>query len=131
MSGPSLDFVPAISRRRIAGWTPARQADFITALAAGHGVRDAAASVGLSAQSAYRLRRGATVNDFALAWDAAIDAGALRLTETALERALHGERRTVYYRGKPVGERVTHDNRLLLALLARQHSRLSRKSVAQ
>lgn len=127
----ALDFVPAPSRRRIAGWTPARQVAFVAALGTGHSVRDAAASVGLSPRSAYALRRQADCGEFAIAWDAAIDCGAMRLTETALDRALNGERRTVFYRGKAVGERVTYDTRLVLFLLERQRSRPSAKSVAR
>ncbi len=115
---PSFD--PAPTRRRIAGWTPARQAAFIDALADGHPVRVAAASVGLSARTAYRLRQKAGAADFALAWDAALMAGAERLEQTALARALNGERRTVYYRGRVVGERVVHNDRLMLALLKRK-----------
>jgi hypothetical protein len=125
------DFSPAQSRRRIAGWTPARQAAFVAALAEGHSVRDAAAGVGLSPRSAYALRRKADAAEFALAWAAAIDVGAMRLTETALSRALHGERRTVWYRGRAVGERVIHDNRLLLHLLTRQRSSPSRKRAGE
>ena len=117
---PAPDFIPAPSRRRIAGWTPARQAAFVAALFDGHGVRAAAASVGLTAQSAYALRRRADAADFALAWDVAIDVGAMKLGDTALDRALNGERRTVWYQGKAVGERVVYDNRLLIALLTRR-----------
>ena len=124
------DFIPAPSRRRIAGWTLARQVAFVAALADGHSVIAAAASVGLSARSAYKLRRQPEAGDFALAWDAAVAAGAMRLTETALDRALNGVRRTVYYQGKAVGERVVHDNRLLIAMLTRQRRMSpSRKSV--
>ena len=123
MTTPLTDFVPAPSRRRIAGWTPARQAAFVAALFDGHSVRAAAASVGLTAQSAYALRRRADAADFAQAWDLALDAGAMKLADTALDRALNGERRTVWYRGKAVGERVIHDNRLLIALLTRRDRR--------
>ena len=119
----SPDFLPAASRRRIAGWTPARQAAFVAALFDGHSVRAAAASVGLTAQSAYALRRRSDAADFAQAWDLALDAGAMKLADTALDRALNGERRTVWYRGKAVGERVIHDNRLLIALLTRRDRR--------
>ncbi len=63
---PQPDFTPAPSRRRIAGWTPARQAAFIAALADGHSVSDAAASVSLSARSAYHLRRAPGATEFAL-----------------------------------------------------------------
>ena len=125
MTAPLADFTPAATRRRIAGWTPARQAAFVAALFDGHGVRAAAASVGLTAQSAYALRRRADAAGFAQAWDVAIEAGAMKLADTALDRALNGERRTVWYQGKAVGERVIYDNRLLLTLLTRQRERRS------
>ena len=118
-------FTPALTRRRIAGWTPARQAAFVAALADGHSVRDAAAGVGLSPRGAYALRRQADAGEFALAWNAAIDAGAMRLTETAISHALYGERRSVFYRGKAVGEKIVHNDRLVMFLLARQRSRAS------
>ncbi|MBV8971919.1 MAG: hypothetical protein JO290_06465 [Sphingomonadaceae bacterium] len=114
------DFTPAPTRRRVAGWTPARQAAFVAALAGGHDVATAAASVGLTPRSAYQLRRRAGAEDFALAWDAALESGALRLTETAIERAIQGERRPIFYRGRQVGERVTHNDRLLITLLKRR-----------
>ena len=129
-TAPSPDFTPAPTRRRIAGWTPARQAAFVAALAEGHSVCDAAAGVGLSARSAYALRRHADAAEFALAWDAALDAGATRLSDTALSRAIHGDRRTVFYRGKAIGERVTYNETLVMFLLARQRSRGSPRSVA-
>lgn len=66
------------------------------------------------------MRRQASGTEFALAWNAALDVGRVRLSETALDRALNGVRQTVWYRGKAVGERVTHDDRLLIALLTRK-----------
>jgi hypothetical protein len=53
-------FVPAVSRRRFAGWTPVRQTKFIAVLARGHGVCDAAAAAGLSQRSAVRISCAAT-----------------------------------------------------------------------
>ncbi len=126
---PDLDFIPAPSRRTVAGWTPARQRAFVAAIAAGHGVRDAAAGVGLTARSAYALRRSAGGASFAEAWDVARAMGAANLDETALGRVLNGERRTVFYRGQPVGERVIHDNGLLIKMLKLHHSRLRRMGV--
>ena len=125
------DFTPAPTRRRIAGWTPERQAAFIAALACGHTVGVAAAGVGLSARSAYQRRKAPGGAGFAAAWDVALDAGSARLEQTALDRAINGERRTVFYRGKAVGETVRYDTRLLLALLKAQRSRARSTSVAR
>ena len=121
MTELALDFVPAPSRRTIAGWTPARQAAFIAALARGHAVAVAAASVGLTARSAYHLRRTTGGEDFALAWDAALLAGADCLADTAIERAINGTRRPIVHRGTVVGERVVHHDGLLMALLKREN----------
>jgi len=107
-------FVPAVSRRRFAGWTPVRQTEFIADLARGHGVCDAAAA-------AYQLRRHPSAGGFHAAWDAALDAGRLQLSDTALERALNGEREPVFYRGKAIGERIVHNDRLLISLLREQY----------
>ena len=114
-------FFPAVSRRRFAGWTPVRQTEFIAVLARGHGVCDAAAAAGLSQRSAYQLRRHPSAGGFHAAWDAALDAGRLQLSDTALERALNGEREPVFYRGKAIGERIVHNDRLLISLLREQY----------
>ena len=51
-------------------WTPARRAAFLRELGAGHSVKRAAASVGMSRQSAYRLRKRLPPHDpFVRAWD--------------------------------------------------------------
>ena len=117
------DFVPAPSRRRIAGWTPARQAAFLAAMADGHSVAAAAASVGLSARSAYQLRRAAGAGDFAAAWDGARGASMSRLDDTAIDRAIYGERRPIYYRGEAVGEKTVFNDRLLIDLIVRRFSK--------
>jgi hypothetical protein len=52
------------------GWTPARRAAFLRELRACRSVRQAAASVGMSRQSAYRLRRRLAPHDpFVRAWE--------------------------------------------------------------
>ena len=50
-------------------WTPARKAAFLRELGAGRSVKGAAASVGMSRQSAYRLRKRLPPGDpFVVAW---------------------------------------------------------------
>ncbi len=63
---------PVPRRARHDGWTPARQASFLAALAETRRVAVAATAAGLSASSAYRLRRHPAAIDFAAAWDAAL-----------------------------------------------------------
>ena len=64
-------FVPVPTRARRDGWTLARQAQFIGALAETGSVAAAAARVGMSRESAWRLRSREGAESFAAAWDVA------------------------------------------------------------
>ncbi|MDE2560895.1 MAG: CHRD domain-containing protein [Sphingomonadales bacterium] len=99
------------------GWTPERRVRFLEGLAACGCVRSACASVGMSFQSAYVLRRRDAL--FAAGWDAALLRARELAEDTLMARALHGVTETVYYRGEAVGSRTRFDPRLLLALLTR------------
>lgn len=111
-------FAPAqLQRQRSAGWTPDRQRKFIEALAASACVTDAAASVGLSATSAYNLRRRPDAQAFRLAWDAAIDFGMQRLVDAALARAVHGVAVPIFWKGEQVGERREYPEHLAMFLM--------------
>lgn len=112
-----LAFTPIPVKARHDGWTPDRQRGFIQRLAIGGCVAVAAKGVGKSRESAYRLRERAGAEGFAAAWDKAIGWGRERTTDLGLERALIGEVRSVFYRGRKVGERVQYDNRLMIAVL--------------
>ena len=65
------DREPASTRPRIRrdGWTPERQLRFLQALAATRSVAKAAASAGMSRESAYRLRDRRDGALFGLLWD--------------------------------------------------------------
>ena len=65
-------FLPVPLRTRRDGWTPARQARFIAQLVRTACVRKAAAAIGLTRESAYRLRRRPGAGSFRAAWDTAI-----------------------------------------------------------
>ena len=67
-------FAPVPVRARHDGWSAARQGAFIGWLAQTGSVAQAAARVGLSRESAYRLRRRADAGAFAAAWDAVLAA---------------------------------------------------------
>lgn len=111
-------FAPAqLQRQRSAGWTPDRQRKFIEALASSACVTEAAASVGLSATSAYNLRRRPDAQAFRLAWDAAIDFGMRRLVDAALARAVHGVAVPIFYKGEQVGERREYPEHLAMFLM--------------
>ena len=114
-----LAFAPVPVKPRRDGWTPARQLAFILRLALLGSVAAAAKAVGMSRESAYRLRERPGAGGFAAAWDKAQGWGRGRAADLATERAIHGEKRGVYYRGRKVGEYVRHDNRLLIAALNR------------
>jgi hypothetical protein len=115
----SLEFEPIHLEPRGDGWSPARQRAFIEELADCGVVREAAARVGMSEQSARRLRRRDDAASFNIAWEAALQHGADRLRSVAFERAVEGVIRPRFYHGEKVGEERVYDNRLLLALLAR------------
>lgn len=114
-----LAFTPVPVRARRDGWTPARQLAFILRLALLGGVAAAAKAVGMSRESAYRLRDHPGAASFASAWDKAQGWGRGRAADLGTERAIYGVKRDVFYRGRKVGEQVRHDNRLLIAALNR------------
>lgn len=113
-----LAFTPVpLARMRHDGWTRMRQARFILALAKIGCVTAAARAVGRSRKSAYALRGRAGAESFAAAWDRALDAGRVHVRDVAIERALHGQPRPVFYRGRQVGERRVYNDRLIIAVL--------------
>jgi hypothetical protein len=111
--------IPVPVRCRDDGWTPERQRAFIDHLAESSNVTAAARSVGMTPQSAWRLRRRADARAFDAAWEAALERGMDRLVSIALERAIHGTVRERYYHGELIAEERVHHNGLLLALIAR------------
>jgi hypothetical protein len=66
-SSPPLPLV--VLRSRQDGWTAARQQQFLQALSQTRSVARAAAAVGLSRHSAYRLRQRPEAVAFRAAWD--------------------------------------------------------------
>jgi hypothetical protein len=114
-----LAFVPVPVRPRSDGWTPQRQLAFILRLALIGGVAAAAKAVGMSRESAYRLRQHPGGASFAAAWDKAQGWGRGRAVDLGLDRAILGEKRGVYYRGRKIDEYVRQDNRLIIAALNR------------
>ena len=119
-----LDFVPWPCRASN-GWTAARQRGFISALCELGLVGAAADAVGMSRQSAYRLRARAAARGaadavgagFVAAWDAAIDQGETEALSLALDRAVNGVAEPYFYGGRQRGVRRRYNNRLLLAAM--------------
>jgi hypothetical protein len=120
-----IDFDPVALRTRGDGWTREKQRWFIEELADCGVVREAAARVGMSEQSAYNLRRRADAATFNIAWEAALQLGVDRLRSVAYERAVHGVIKPHFYHGEKVGEERVFNDRLLLALLARAERTIS------
>ena len=110
-------FTPVATRARHDGWTAQRQVEFIEALAECACVDAACKRVGMSATSAYALRRRLDAAGFRQAWDHALDYGIRRLSDAAFSRALNGVAQPVFYKGEQVGERRRFDERLTMFLL--------------
>jgi hypothetical protein len=92
-------------------------ADFLRQLSATHSVSAAAKSVGMSRQSAYRLRSRLKGRAFDLAWDTAFHHSYQNLPYAALDRALNGIEVPHYYKGELIGTSRRFDERLTVALL--------------
>lgn len=111
-------WIPVRRRPRKDGWSEARQRLFIEALADSGCVQTAATAVQMSVQSAYGLRRAPGGEAFAAAWTAALQQGALKLTDVAFERALMGTQEPVFDRaGIAIGCKTRYSERLMMFLL--------------
>lgn len=115
-------------------WNRFKLAEFLRALAATQCVKSAAAAVGMSRQSAYKMRNRLKGEPFDIAWEAAFQHGYDALHQAALERALFGVEVPIYHAGEQVGTRRHFDERLTTFLLARRNAagaqRLSRYGAA-
>lgn len=115
---PTLSAFPATPRAvRHDGWTLPKQVAFLRALSATHSVHEAARSVGCSRQSAYRLRSRLKGKPFDLAWEVAYHHSFDVLAHAALDRAINGVERPVFYKGEQVGSYRRFDEGLTVALL--------------
>lgn len=114
---PKLDFTPVPRKYRYDGWTAERQRAYIAALAETGSVTAAAKRVNMSPEGAYYLRRQPGADEFRAAWAAALDHGVQRLTDIAIDRAMHGVPVPVFWRGEQVGEKRWFNDRLLMFVL--------------
>jgi molybdenum-dependent DNA-binding transcriptional regulator ModE len=116
---PAFTPVPVRSRRD--GWTPMRQAAFLGALAKTGSVSDAARIVGMSRESAYRLRERAGAESFAASWDAIVAQPPARksTSDQLLHRLASGILKPMMRDGKHVATRLTPDNDALSRLYRR------------
>lgn len=113
-AAPGTTTAPAEPR-----WTGERKAEFILELAATQCVATAARRVGMSRQSAYKLRAREQGEAFDLAWSIALEQAFRQLQSAALARALNGTEVPVYQRGELIGTRQHFDERLTCFLLGK------------
>lgn len=119
-------FTPAPLRLRRDGWTPERQRGFVAAVAEGRTPATAAASVGMSRQTAYALRARPGAEAFAQAWDAAVQSAriarkaAVPRRPSVWERAVTGIATPIFYGGRQVGEVRRFDSRPIFDALRRE-----------
>jgi hypothetical protein len=104
-------------RLRKDGWDAANMATFIGTLAETGVVTFACRACGMSAQSAYVLRRRDFL--FATAWEAALSMARERLADELLARSLKGSADQLLHDGAIVAERHHFDNKLAFAMLRR------------
>ena len=111
-------WVPVRRVPRYDGWTDEKMRRFIEALADTGQVSLAAKAVGMSRESAYRLRRSAHAAAFARAWDAARHHAGSFLEDVAFERAIEGIEQNVYNEyGEVICTKRVPNDRLLMFLL--------------
>ncbi len=96
---------------------------FLDRLALCGDVRASAAKVGISRETAYRARRRDP--RFSALWDAALVHARVRVEAEVATRALDGVEIPVFLRGEKVASWQRHDNRLLLAHLARLDAKIA------
>ena len=113
---PAFTPVPR-AKDRSNGWKPHVQQAFIEALADTGSVASAARAVNRSTHGAYHLRRQPGAEEFAAAWEAALDFGMKRVEDVAMDRALNGVEVPVYSYGQLVGTRISYNDRLLMFML--------------
>lgn len=123
------ELVPVNTRRD--GWTPQRQRGFLEELADSGCVETAAAAVGMTAASAYRLRRRTDAAAFDAAWSRALEKSIERLAAMAVARAIKGTVKRRFYRGELIDQQVVHSERMTIYLLEKGQAALGRAAERQ
>jgi hypothetical protein len=124
---PAEDGSPRVRRMRVDGFTGARQAAFLEAIAAGFTTGEAAAKAKVSVTTIYNFRNRRQGRAFNIAWEAADRRSRRPLADRLRDRSIEGQIDTVRDKdGALIGTRHRHDNRLAMAVL----TRLDRKAEA-
>ena len=120
-------FCPVPLRQVPGAFSPQLQAHFLGYLAQTGSVSQACARVGMSRNSAYRLRKKPGAESFCAAWDAALGKPKPRVTPPDLEYlAYHGYIRLRFRAGRYLGAWQKPDASALLTLLKRYDRVLGR-----
>jgi hypothetical protein len=112
-------FTPVPLRYRADGWTPSRQADFLGRLCETWSVAAAARHVGMTRESAYRLRDKPGAESFAAAWDSILaqrPSAPMSTHDLLWHRVRYGVLKPVMSGGKHVATRQSSDNDAVLKL---------------
>ena len=120
---PVILFEPVpMKRKRRGGWDELAQRRFIAQLARTPCVTRAAEALGLGRRSAYQLLRKPEAEQFAKAWDMALEFGLTRLSGGCLARCLDGpEEVKVMRKGRHVRTELRHNDKLAMTLLSGQN----------
>ena len=102
---------PGDSKRNGPRWSGRKTVEFLRLLAATHSVTHAARAVGISRQSAYKLRSRLRGKAFGAAWDEAFHQNYVNLPYAALDHALNGIEVPHCYKGGLVGISRRYDER--------------------
>ena len=108
---PNLPATPPAKRNHKA-WSRRKMVVFLRELAASQSVAQSARAVGMSRQSAYRLRNRLRGTPFDLGWETALELGFSQLAQAVMDRAVNGEEVPHYHGGELVGTHRKYDNRL-------------------
>lgn len=96
-------------------FTGKKRSTFLNVLKETGNVSEAAREVGLSRRTAYNLRE--SDEEFAKAWDEAVDTGIDYLEEEARRRAYKGVAEPVFYQGMECGTVQKYSDTLMIFLL--------------
>jgi hypothetical protein len=106
-------------RYRRDGWTPGRQSDFLGRLAETGNVSAAARHVGMTRESAYRLRDKPGAASFAAAWDSIVaqrPPAPMSTQDLLRRRAFYGALKPILRGGRHVATRHSPDDDAVLRL---------------
>jgi hypothetical protein len=104
--------------RKCDRWNKPKMVDFLRQLAVTHSVTAAAKSVGMTRESAHRLRNRLKGQPFDIAWEAAFRHGYDALAHAALDRAINGVEVPHFHDGELIHVSRKYDERLTVAMMA-------------